>query len=209
MAIKITVPRLGWSMDEGTLTEWLKRDGDYVKKGDMIFVLEGDKAAQEIECFDEGILRLLPNGPRSGDTVQVGQLLAYLVAEGEPVPAAGVAEAETSSAAASNRDPRIPAVSRSMSAAEVQGTSQRLASSPRARRRAAELGVDWTKLGTGTGRNGRIREQDVLAASRGQTGQSIQPLSPIRRTIAERMVASLRTTAPRPSAAAIQSSCDR
>src|SRR5688572_992749 len=90
MATEITVPRLGWSMDEGTLTEWLKQEGEFVRKGEMLFVLEGDKAAQEIECFDEGILRFLPAGPRPGDTVRVGQLLGYLVAEGEelPLPAA-------------------------------------------------------------------------------------------------------------------------
>ena len=60
MAIEIVVPRLGWSMDEGTFAEWLVKEGDLVHKGDMLFVLEGDKAAQEIESFDEGILYLSP-----------------------------------------------------------------------------------------------------------------------------------------------------
>ena len=85
MAIEITIPRLGWSMEEGTLTEWLKQDGDWVNKGDMLFMLEGDKATQEVESFDEGILRLLPDGPRAGDTVKIGQVVALLVVEGETI----------------------------------------------------------------------------------------------------------------------------
>src|SRR5215210_1387386 len=79
MTIEITVPRLGWSMEEGTFAGWLKRDGEFVRKGDVLFSLEGDKATQEIESFEDGILRLLPDGPRPGDTVRVGQVLAHLV----------------------------------------------------------------------------------------------------------------------------------
>ena len=102
MAISITVPRLGWSMDEGTFAEWLKRDGEFVRKGDTLFVLEGDKAAQEIESFDEGILRLSPSGPQPGDVVRVGQVLAYLADEGEvpPFGTSSVTTARTESAIA-------------------------------------------------------------------------------------------------------------
>ena len=49
MATEIVVPRLGWSMDEGTFVEWLKADGEIVNAGDMLFVLEGEKAAQDVE----------------------------------------------------------------------------------------------------------------------------------------------------------------
>ena len=132
MAIEITVPRLGWSMEEGTFAGWLKRDGEPVRKGDMLFSLEGDKATQEVESFDEGILRCLPDGPRAGDTVRVGQVLAHLVTADESSPP----------------PPIIPVPH----------------ASPRARRRAADLGVDWTRL-TGTGKAGRVRERDVLAAT--------------------------------------------
>src|SRR5207302_7915769 len=85
-AIGIVVPRLGWSMDEGTFGEWLKRDGEFVQRGQALFVLEGEKSAQDIESFDEGILRIPPDAPRTGDTVKVGQVLAFLVATGEPAP---------------------------------------------------------------------------------------------------------------------------
>ena len=86
MAIEIVVPRLGWSMDKGHFGEWLKQDGQRVSAGDMVFVLEGEKADQEVESFDAGILRIPPDAPKPGDEVVVGQLLAYLVEEGEAAP---------------------------------------------------------------------------------------------------------------------------
>src|SRR4029453_6658553 len=86
MAVEIRVPRLGWSMEEGTLVEWLKQDGDRVEAGDLIFSLEGDKALNEVEAFDSGILRIPPDSPRTGTIIPVGTLLAYIVQPGEPVP---------------------------------------------------------------------------------------------------------------------------
>src|SRR5437879_5939495 len=86
MPIEVVVPRLGWSMDEGTFGEWLKRDGDFVERGQALFVLEGEKSAQDIESFDEGFLRIPPDAPQPGDTVRVGQVLAFLVAMGESAP---------------------------------------------------------------------------------------------------------------------------
>src|SRR5260370_34263774 len=88
MAIEITVPRIGWSMEEGTFIEWRKADGDRIPPGDTLFVLESEKAAEEIETLDEGVLRIPVDGPKPGDKVMVGQVLAYLVAEGEAAPSA-------------------------------------------------------------------------------------------------------------------------
>ena len=65
MAIEIVMPKLGWTMEEGILDEWIKQDGDEVQPGDIIFVVESDKALQEIEAFDGGILRISPTRRRS------------------------------------------------------------------------------------------------------------------------------------------------
>src|SRR3954462_41299 len=78
MAIQITVPRLGWTMEEGVFIGWLKHDGDLVRPGDLLYTLEGEKAAQDIESMDRGILRIPPDAPRPGSTVLVGALLGYL-----------------------------------------------------------------------------------------------------------------------------------
>ena len=88
MAEAIAMPRLGWTMEEGTLVEWLKADGDTVEAGEILFTVESDKALNEIETFSGGILRIPPDAPRPGDTVPVGTLLGYLLQPGEEMPTA-------------------------------------------------------------------------------------------------------------------------
>ena len=61
MAYEITIPRLGWSMEEGVFGEWLKSDSQLVAAGEMVFLLEGEKAAHEIESLETG----LPTAPRT------------------------------------------------------------------------------------------------------------------------------------------------
>src|SRR5712691_6171186 len=80
------MPRLGWNMEVGTVVEWLKHDGDPVKAGEYLFLVESDKATTEVESLDSGILRIPDNALRIGEELPVGTLLAYLVQEGENVP---------------------------------------------------------------------------------------------------------------------------
>jgi pyruvate dehydrogenase E2 component (dihydrolipoamide acetyltransferase) len=211
MAIEVVVPRLGWSMDEGTFGEWLKRDGEFVKRGDALFVLEGEKAAQDIESFDEGTLRIPPNAPQPGDTVKVGQVLAFLVEKGEAAPfetgTASVAKPQAPAKAAEG------AAGHAVDVAARAGHLEKKAgatASPRARRLASQLGVDLAHV-QGTGCTGRIRERDVAAVAKSQaTTASATPdpsrgaggarrslaVSPVRKTIAARMSAGAHETAP-------------
>ncbi|MBM3265097.1 MAG: lipoyl domain-containing protein, partial [candidate division Zixibacteria bacterium] len=69
MAYQILMPRLGWNMEEGTLVEWLKQDGERVQTGDLVCVIEGDKATNEVESFESGVLRIPPSAPSPGTTV--------------------------------------------------------------------------------------------------------------------------------------------
>src|ERR1043166_2472628 len=82
MPKEIIVPRLGWTMEEGTFAGWLKQEGDLVRSGEPLFTLDGDKALQEVEATDTGILRIPPDAPKPGTTVRVGALLGYLVEAG-------------------------------------------------------------------------------------------------------------------------------
>jgi pyruvate dehydrogenase E2 component (dihydrolipoamide acetyltransferase) len=189
VAVPVTVPRLGWSMDEGTFVEWLKRDGDAVKPGEPLFVLESEKAAENIEAIDAGILRLAPDAPQPGEVVAVGRVLAYVTAAGEGMP-----ETETGRAGEKGTVPRLAATRSLRSGARddvAVSVSPGLSVSPRARRIARELGVDASAL-RGTGANGRIRERDVRAAA--QVG--VVPHTNIRRLIAARMVAGVTQAAP-------------
>ena len=100
MPLPITVPRLGWSMDEGTFVGWLKKDGEAVKTGEPLFTLEGDKASQEVEATESGILRIPPEAPKAGATVTVGAVLGYLLGEAERgLPVTGLSRAEAERAA--------------------------------------------------------------------------------------------------------------
>ena len=164
MPIAITVPRLGWSMEEGVFLEWLKRAGDTVRAGDLLYAMDSEKVAQDVESLDAGVLHIPGDAPKPGDVVRVGQLLGYLLAAGEgiPVPVAVVAAAPVST--------------------------------PRARRVARELDVDWTTL-SGSGRGGRIRESDIRGAAAAAFPAPAAALSSARKVIAGRMLASQEKTA--------------
>ena len=83
MPYEIVMPRLGWNMEEGTLVEWLKVDGEEISKGQMVCTIEGDKAATDVESFETGILKIPDASPSPGQTVPVGALLGFIVSEAE------------------------------------------------------------------------------------------------------------------------------
>lgn len=221
MAIPIKIPRLGWSMEEGKFLGWLKHDGAQINSGDFVYELEGEKAVQEIESLDNGILRISPNCPKPGTTIPVGTLLGVLAAPGETIDWNAVEGTESTSAAnavsqdtatASNDSAILLDQKKTSSAtplerptAPVQPTSTR--ATPRARRAAEERGVDWSGV-PGTGRDGRVRERDILAADStayrsgtvsGESGVlpgfTMHEIPARRKAIAARMMQSLSTTA--------------
>src|SRR2546423_10187720 len=101
---EITVPRLGWTMEEGTFVGWLKKDGERVEAGEPLFTLDGDKALQEVEATDSGILRRSPNAPAPGSTVRVGDLLGHLLESSESTSGASGIRAERSNSKHPDRD---------------------------------------------------------------------------------------------------------
>jgi pyruvate dehydrogenase E2 component (dihydrolipoamide acetyltransferase) len=171
MQMEIIVPRLGWSMEEGAFVAWLKQEGDLVRAGEPLFSIEGDKAAQEIDAIDSGILRIAPGCPKPGDPIRVGDVLGHLVSADKPRyepenrdPARG----ESAGPQRAEQELGAPVVAHDPTYQSPTGTlAQRRrtpAISPRALRVAAELGVDWTTV-TGNGKTGRIRERDIRAAA--------------------------------------------
>lgn len=148
MTFEITIPRLGWSMEEGTFVRWLKKDGDTVKPGEPLFELEGEKAAQDIEAVDGGVLRIPPTAPQPGSIVAVGSIIGFLVTNGENVP--------TSSASA----PAAPKVQITPPAAPVEAAPP---AAPSVRRMAREMGVSLAKV-AGSGPAGRISATDLRSS---------------------------------------------
>ena len=107
MANEVVMPRLGWTMEAGTLVEWLKSDGDEVEAGELLFSVETDKAVQEVEAIDSGVLRIPSDSP-IGIEKPVGSTLGFIVKPGEPAPTSvsgGEADSasRTGCAAISNR----------------------------------------------------------------------------------------------------------
>jgi len=198
MAHAVRMPKPGQMTEECTLTTWLKQEGDPVARGDVLFEIETDKSAMEVEAFDDGVL--LRRLVAEGETVPVNAICAYVGAPGEEIPVDqpapwAAAPGEPGVVATTGSPPPPPApVARASSGTEAS-TATRLAISPRARRLAAEAGLDPRTL-AGTGPGGRIVERDLRAALGATPGgppgddEAPRPLTRMRRVIADRLTAS-------------------
>ena len=156
MAFEVCMPQLGLTMEEGTVSQWVKHEGDPVKTGDVLLEITTDKLTNEVTSEHDGVL--LKIVAQEGEDVPVKGLLCYVGQAGESV---GDAPAAAPAAAAPAAAPAAPAAA---PAAVPVAAGARLRVSPLARKTAAKLGVDLSKL-TGSGPSGRIRQQDVLAAA--------------------------------------------
>lgn len=179
MANEVVMPRLGWTMEAGTLVEWLKSDGDEVEAGELLFAVETDKAVQEVEAIDSGVLRIPSDSP-IGIEKPVGFTLGFIVKPGETAPAS-VSGGEAVVAS-------VPIAAAVTQTAQIQASSNgrhdEPTVSPRARKIADELGIDWRAL-KGSGSTGRIREVDVRAAAAARPTAQERRASPAVRRLAD------------------------
>ncbi len=162
MAYEVLMPQLGLTMEEGTVSEWVKHEGDAVKAGDVLLEITTDKLTNEVTSEHDGIL--LKIVAQEGEDIPVKGLLCYVGEAGEvvgdaaPASSAAAAPAETALAA-----PAAPASAPAAAAAD----GKRIRISPLARKTAQKLGVDYTTI-AGSGPSGRIRQTDILAAAEAQ-----------------------------------------
>src|SRR5208337_51384 len=186
---EVVMPRLDPGMQSGKIVEWLKKEGDQVKKGEPILVVEGEKTTFEIEAPESGQLTRILAKP--GDDVPVTQAVAII---GEPTtkPESLQQTTEVPYSEVAARTPTTP-----------QPAKQQVIASPAARRLAQEQGVDISQV-TGTGPGGRISSEDIMAAAKKTAPQTTQSRSPtvlkrtklegIRKAVAERLSYSARNT---------------
>ena len=183
----IAVPKWGIEMVEGTITTWNKSEGDVIAKGDEVFEMESDKIVNVWDAPVAGVLRRIIAA--AGDAHPVGALLGVIAA-------ADVSDADIDQFIAEHSATRAETES-APAAAETATPQQTIQtgdaytrSSPSVRRLADELGVDLGTV-TGTGRRGRITDDDVKAAtgsdSSAPEGVEVIPLSATRKTIARRL----------------------
>ncbi len=189
MATEVLMPKMGLTMTEGTIEEWKFKEGDTVKKGDILFSVATDKLTNDVECDTDGVLLkiLLPEG----ETGPCKSVIAYIGEAGEAVPGgapvaaapAAAASAVAAPAAKPNHGAYVLATPRAKKLAkdkgydlhDIPGTGPNGVvvardvesfvagpkTSPMAAKLAAELGVDVSKLDV----QGRVMKADVLAAA--------------------------------------------
>ena len=188
----IAVPKWGIEMVEGTITNWNKAEGDAISKGDEVFEMESDKIVNVWDSPVDGVLRrvLVP----AGDAHPVGALLGVIAD-------ASVADSDIDAFIAAHSSApaeaeAAPAAGEPAAKQTVQTGDAYTRSSPSVRRLADELGVDLGTV-TGTGRRGRITDEDVKAAAGGVSGApdgvEVIPLTATRKTIARRLTEAKQT----------------
>jgi 2-oxoglutarate dehydrogenase E2 component (dihydrolipoamide succinyltransferase) len=213
MSIEIKIPSVGESVQEAVLAEWFKKDGDTVRKDEPLFVIETDKVTLEVVAEADGVLTILV---QAGETVAIGTVVGSL----EPV-AAGAAPVEKPKAEAApepetaSTTAPAPAAANAPAPAAPAPSADGIPLAPSVRRLIAEKRLDASKI-QGTGPGGRISKGDVLlylenapagipdapsspAAPTDLTSvaamEERKPMTPIRKRIAERLLASKQGTA--------------
>jgi pyruvate dehydrogenase E2 component (dihydrolipoamide acetyltransferase) len=158
MAVSVVMPALEMAQETGKLVSWLKKEGEQVKKGDMLLEVETDKAVVEIEAQADGVLGGVT--AKIGDVIPVGQTIAWLLKPGEAVPSdKGPAQTGRTGAAAA------PAAAPSAGAASAPPVAAgNVKISPKARKLAREHGVDIATV-RGSGPAGEILADDILKSA--------------------------------------------
>ena len=177
MAYEIVVPRLGLTMEEGRIVEWFKGSGETVGAGEPLFAVETDKVVLEVEAAVGGIVHPLPDLP--DEPMPIGTLIGYILAPGEALPET-LAEDKAVTAAVQTAPVASPPEAAIGAKSEGDG---RAFSSPAARRRAQELGIDWRTVERADG--GPILVAHVEAAAQARAEPPRIEVSPVARRLAE------------------------
>ena len=187
MAASVVMPALEMAQETGKIVSWLKKEGDAISKGEPLLEVETDKAVVEIEATADGVLAGVKS--HEGDVVPVGVTIAWILAPGEQPPAESATAAPSARKITGQPPPAAasPAPAPAETVAPAAGGAR---ISPKARRLAKERGVDINRI-RGTGPDGTITSEDVLAAAEAPPGsaapaQATAALSTIARLMAER-----------------------
>ena len=207
MALEMKVPSPGESITEVEIAEWLVEDGDYVEKDQAIAEVDSDKATLELPAEASGIITLKAE---EGDAVQVGEVVCLIDTEAEK-PGGGESaekeEAERQEEAEEDNSKKADAKTEEPSKPSTPSQKQDDKNyatgtpSPAAKKTLAEKGID-SKDVKGTGKNGRITQDDAVKAKpsmgtpgSGSRSESRKKMSMLRRKVAERLVSAKNETA--------------
>ena len=208
MQIEVVMPQMGVSVSEGTIVKWLKSEGEAVQADEPLLEISTDKVDTEVPCPANGVLGSIVQ--LEGVTVAVGTTIA-LITTGDEAPVTPEQEPEPKP----EPEPEsAPAAAEPAPAPPVEPATRTFVS-PVVARIAAEHSVDLERV-TGTGHGGRVTKKDILAhiaaaegpalvssqplpapvtSSAPENGDRLEPMSQMRRSIAEHMRRSLDTSA--------------
>jgi 2-oxoglutarate dehydrogenase E2 component (dihydrolipoamide succinyltransferase) len=166
---EIKVPTVGESITEATIGEWTKKSGEFVKRDEIILLLDTDKASVEVTAPNDGVITMMA---KAGETVKIGAVVALIDTEGVATagmkqPAQNIEKTAPAAAAATGATQGSPSASVTAAAGGAQvgklSPDMRENMSPAVARVAGERGLDPSQI-AGTGKDGRITKQDALAA---------------------------------------------
>ncbi|MCC5940221.1 MAG: pyruvate dehydrogenase complex dihydrolipoamide acetyltransferase [Balneolaceae bacterium] len=217
MAVKIEMPKLSDTMEEGVIAKWNVKEGDKVSSGDVIAEVETDKATMEVEVFDDGtILKIMA---KEGEAIPLGGLIAIVGDEGEDISdmvdgsgAGDSAEKETKTESKEPKkesgdndefDPILGDIEKSdekeSDSSESSSDNGRIKASPLAKKMAEEKGIKLSQV-KGSGPEGRIIKRDIEGYKPSEEKKSSAPaasfdseesedvkISQMRKTIARRL----------------------
>lgn len=203
MPIEVILPRVDMDMATGKISKWYVKDGETVRKGAPIFEIETDKAAMEVEAPGDGVIGNISAG--EGIDIPVGTPVAFIYRDGEAITVPAVAKPQVIASVLKEDlvQPASPQVS-----VTVEDRSGLPRATPLARRLARERGIDLPRI-PGSGPRGRIQAEDVRSFRIPESARpaddvaitglyregsyDIEPLTSMRRIIAERLVQSKQT----------------
>ncbi|HEX7673081.1 MAG TPA: 2-oxoglutarate dehydrogenase complex dihydrolipoyllysine-residue succinyltransferase [Bdellovibrio sp.] len=181
MKQEIKVPAVGESITEATIGSWTKKSGDFVKRNEVLMLLETDKASVEVVAENDGVLTILP-GNEAGATVQIGATVATLDTDAKPAAGAAAPAAEAPKAAAPAQAASPAPAPTGATASSTSAGNQHL--SPAVQRIVTENQIDPSTV-QGTGKDGRLTKGDVLNAPAGSANASASasaaaPAAPVK-----------------------------
>ena len=189
MAIVINLPKLSDTMEEGGISSWQKKEGEFVAEGDILLEIETDKATMEYACPEEGhLLKILE---KEGQTVALGTAIAVLGKKDEKFDLKKLIEAKPEQD--THKEPSKKEEIKEEAPAPItqQNESKRIKASPLAKKKAKDQGVNLDTI-SGSGPFGRIIAQDIKSRSHSNVSKSLStktlPLTMMRKTIAKRLL---------------------
>ena len=201
MVTTMIMQRMSVAMEYGVILKWLKKEGDKVKKGDLVVEIFGEKNEFELEAPGDGvILKILCD---VNDEIPISEPIAFIGKEGEKIPDVRPRKLNAATSTSPSTTSVAPSTKTAVTQTAPPSTETRLPggkikASPRAKKKAKELGVDLSVV-VGTGPEGRIVEKDVISAkaatpqidlSDDRKVSKVETMTPLRRTIARRMTQS-------------------